>query len=163
MTNRSNSRRCRLWGRSATGGHGDVQGMFPCRCNLGLSKVADSPAKIRELVRMEHAFGSNWIKTMNTGGCMSFGDDPARVTWFDDEMQCLAETARQLGMPLAVHTGAPEGCKQALRAGARSLVSLRRDLRLLPTTLARMHAREECRNPRDRGPAHDRQAPHVTN
>jgi imidazolonepropionase-like amidohydrolase len=106
---------------SATGGHADMQGMYPCRCHLGLSKVADSPAKIRELVRMEHAFGSNWIKTMNTGGYMSFGDDPARVTWFDEEMQCLAETAHQLGMPLAVHTGAAEGCKQALRAGARSI------------------------------------------
>ncbi len=106
---------------SATGGHADMQGMYPCRCHLGLSKVADSPEKIRELVRMEHAFGGNWIKTMNTGGYMSFGDDPARVTWFDDEMQCLAETAHQLGMPLAVHTGAAEGCKQALRAGARSI------------------------------------------
>jgi imidazolonepropionase-like amidohydrolase len=52
---------------------------------------------------------------------MSFGDDPAKVTWFEDEMQCLAETARQLGLPVAVHTGAAEGCKQALRAGARSL------------------------------------------
>jgi hypothetical protein len=53
---------------------------FPCRCHLGLSKVADSPAKIRELVRAEHTFGGDWIKTMNTGGCMSFGDDPAKVT-----------------------------------------------------------------------------------
>jgi hypothetical protein len=34
---------------------------------------------------------------------MSFGDDPAKVTWFEDEMQCLAETARQLGLPVAVH------------------------------------------------------------
>ncbi len=58
---------------------------------------------------------------MNTGGYMSFGDDPAKVTWFEDEMQCLAETARQLGLPVAVHTGAAEGCKQALRAGARNL------------------------------------------
>src|SRR5689334_13552519 len=106
---------------SATGGHADMQGAFPCRCHLGLSKVADSPAKIRELVRAEHAFGGNWIKTMNTGGYMSFGDDPAKVTWFEDEMQCLAETARQVGLPVAVHTGAAEGCKQALRAGARSL------------------------------------------
>ncbi len=106
---------------SATGGHADMQGAFPCRCHLGLSKVADSPGKIRELVRAEHAFGGDWIKTMNTGGYMSFGDDPAKVTWFEDEMQCLAETARQLGLPVAVHTGAAEGCKQALRAGARSL------------------------------------------
>jgi imidazolonepropionase-like amidohydrolase len=106
---------------SATGGHADIQGMLPCRCHRGLCTVADSPTKIRELVRTEHAFGSNWIKTMNTGGYMSAGDDPATVTWFEEEMQCLGETARQLGMPLAVHTGAAEGCKQALRAGARSL------------------------------------------
>src|ERR1700674_4068578 len=106
---------------SATAGHGDMQGMFPCRCHMGLSRVADSPARIRELVRMEHAFGGDWIKTMNTGGYMSAGDDPARVTWFEDEMQALGQTAQQLGLPLAVHTGAAEGCKQALRAGARSL------------------------------------------
>ena len=106
---------------SATAGHGDMQGMFPCRCHMGLSRVADSPAKIRELVRMEHAFGGNWIKTMNTGGYMSASDDPARVTWFEDEMQALGQAAQQLGLPLAVHTGAAEGCKQALRAGARSL------------------------------------------
>lgn len=106
---------------SSTAGHGDVQGMLPCRCHLGLSRVADSPARIRELVRMEHAFGSNWVKTMNTGGYMSAGDDPAKVTWFEDEMQALGQTAQQLGLPLAVHTGAAEGCKQAMRAGARSL------------------------------------------
>jgi imidazolonepropionase-like amidohydrolase len=39
---------------SAIAGHGDIQGMFPCRCHMGLSRIADSPAKIRELVRMEH-------------------------------------------------------------------------------------------------------------
>ncbi len=93
---------------SATGGHGDMQGAFPCRGHLELSKVADSPGRIRELVRAEHAFGGDWIKTMNTGGYMSFGDDPATVTWFEDEMQCLGETARQLRMPVAVHTGAAE-------------------------------------------------------
>lgn len=106
---------------SATAGHGDMQGMFPCRCHMGLSRVADSLAKIRELVRMEHAYGGNWIKTMNSGGYMSAGDDPAKVTWFEDEMLALGETARQVGLPLAVHTGAAEGCKQAMRAGARSL------------------------------------------
>ena len=61
------------------------------------------------------------IKTTNTGGYFSPGDDPARVTWFGDEMEALTSTARQLGMPVAVHTGAAEGCKQAIRCGARSL------------------------------------------
>jgi imidazolonepropionase-like amidohydrolase len=43
------------------------------------------------------------------------------VTWFDDEMEVLTSTARQLGMPVAVHTGAADGCKQAIRLGARSI------------------------------------------
>ena len=72
-------------------------------------------------MRREHTFGSDWIKTTNTGGYFSAGDDPARVTWFDDEMEVLTSTARQLGMPVAVHTGAAEGCKQAIRFGARSI------------------------------------------
>ena len=72
-------------------------------------------------MRREHTFGSDWIKTTNTGGYFSPGDDPARVTWFDDEMKLLTSTAHQLGMPVAVHTGAADGCKQAIRAGARSL------------------------------------------
>jgi imidazolonepropionase-like amidohydrolase len=36
-------------------------------------------------------------------------------------MAALCETAAQLGMPVAVHTGAAEGCKQAIRCGVRSL------------------------------------------
>jgi tryptophan 2-monooxygenase len=43
------------------------------------------------------------------------------MTWFDDEMEALTSTAHQLGMPVTVHTGAAEGCKQAIRWGARSL------------------------------------------
>ena len=80
--------------------------------------MADSPAKIRELVCAEHAFGSNWIKTMNPGGYMSFGDDPAKVTWFEEEMQCQAETARQLGLPVAVHTGRKDASEHWARAFA---------------------------------------------
>ena len=76
---------------------------------------------MRALVRREHTYGSDWIKTTNTGGYFSAGDDPARVTWFDDEMEALTSAAHQLGMPVAVHTGAAEGCKQAIRFGARSL------------------------------------------
>src|SRR5581483_12467697 len=60
-------------------------------------------------------------KTANAGGYFSVGDDPARSTWFDDEMQALCSTAELLGMPVAVHTGAAEACKQAIRCGARSL------------------------------------------
>lgn len=47
--------------------------------------------------------------------------DPAVMTWFDDEFEALCATAHQLGLPVAVHTGAADACKQAIRSGVRSL------------------------------------------
>ena len=106
---------------SASAGHGDLRGFYNPRWRIQVSATADNAGSIETLVRREHTFGSDWIKTTNTGGYFSAGDDPARVTWFDDEMEVLTSTARQLGIPVAVHTGADEGCKQAIRFGARSL------------------------------------------
>src|SRR5438445_2902339 len=106
---------------SASAGHGDLRGFYASRWSLPVSAIADDAGSIKALVRREHTFGSDWIKTTNTGGYFSARDDPARVTWFDDEMEVLTSTARQLGMPVAVHTGAAEGCKQAIRFGVRSL------------------------------------------
>ena len=106
---------------SASAGHGDLRGFYASRWTLPVSTIADDIGSIRALVRREHTFGSDWIKTSNTGGYFSPGDDPARVTWFDEEMEALTSTAHQVGMPVAVHTGAADGCKQAVRCGARSL------------------------------------------
>jgi imidazolonepropionase-like amidohydrolase len=106
---------------SASAGHGDLRGFYPSRWDLPVSTIADGPAEIRRLVRREHAYGSDWIKTANAGGYFSVGDDPARPTWFDEEMEAVCSTAQLLRMPVAVHTGAAEACKQAIRYGARSL------------------------------------------
>jgi imidazolonepropionase-like amidohydrolase len=106
---------------SSSGGHGDVRGFYAPRWDLPVSAVADGTEQIRRLVRREHAYGSDWIKTANAGGYFSAGDDPARGTWFDEEMEVLTATAAQLGMPVAVHTGGADACKQAIRSGARSL------------------------------------------
>lgn len=106
---------------SSTAGHGDISGFYPSRWDLPVSAIADGPTAVRALVRREKAAGSDWIKTANAGGYFSPGDDPARGTWFDDELTELCATARQLGLPVAVHTGGATACKQAIRAGARSL------------------------------------------
>jgi imidazolonepropionase-like amidohydrolase len=106
---------------SASAGHGDLRGFYPSRWDLPVSAIADGTEEIRRLVRREHAYGSDWIKTANAGGYFSVGDDPARSTWSDDEMEALCSTARLLGLPVAVHTGAAQACKQAIRYGARSL------------------------------------------
>lgn len=106
---------------SASAGHGDLRGFYASRWDLPVSAVADSPQEIRRLVRREHAYGADWIKTANAGGYFSVGDDPARPSWLDEEMDVVCSTARLLGMPVAVHTGAAEACKQAIRYGVRSL------------------------------------------
>ena len=106
---------------SASAGHGDLRSFYAPRWDLPVSTLADGTHEIRRLVRREHSYGSDWIKTANAGGYFSVGDDPARPTWFDDEMEAVCFTAHLLGMPVAVHTGAAQACKQAIRYGARSL------------------------------------------
>ncbi|MCQ9165959.1 amidohydrolase family protein [Arthrobacter sp. STN4] len=106
---------------SPTGGHGDISGFYTSRWDLPVSTLADDRAAVRAAVRREHSIGSAWVKTVNAGGYFSFGDDPAVNTWFDDEMEAPCATARQLGMPVAVHTGAADACKQAIKMGVRSL------------------------------------------
>jgi imidazolonepropionase-like amidohydrolase len=106
---------------SASAGHGDLRAFYASRWDLPVSATADGVAQIRSMVRREHAYGADWIKTANAGGYFSAGDDPARPTWLDDEMDAVCSAARLLGLPVAVHTGAAEACKQAIRSGARSL------------------------------------------
>ena len=74
---------------SASAGRGDLDGLYASRWTLPVTAIADDLGSIRALVRREHTFGSDWIKTTNTGGYSSPGDDPERVTWFDDEMEAL--------------------------------------------------------------------------
>jgi imidazolonepropionase-like amidohydrolase len=105
----------------ATGSHADVGGMYPGRWDLHPTEPADGATQVRARVRTEHKYGGDWIKAANAGSYFDRRDDPAEVTWSDDELTALADTARGLNMPVAVHTGSPDACKQAIRAGARSL------------------------------------------
>jgi imidazolonepropionase-like amidohydrolase len=105
----------------STGSHADLGGLYPSRWGLRLIEPADGVAKVREQVRREHKHGVDWIKTANAGSYFDVTDDPARLTWFDDEISALVQTAAQHGLPVAVHTGGAEACKQAIQAGVRSL------------------------------------------
>jgi imidazolonepropionase-like amidohydrolase len=105
----------------STGSHPDIGGMYPSRWHLQPTDPADGVAHVREQVRREAKHGCDWIKTANAGSYFDRKDDPAVCTWFDDEMAAVVDTASLLGMPVAVHTGSAESCKQAIRAGVRSL------------------------------------------
>src|SRR4051794_37944213 len=88
---------------SASGGHGDVRA-YAARWNLAVSAIADGTHEIRRLVRREHIYGADWIKTANAGGYFSVGDDPAGTTWFD-ELRAGILPARPSGSSAAT-TGA---------------------------------------------------------
>ena len=100
----------------STGSHADVGGVYPPRWHLPVAEPADGPAQIGARVRTEHKYGSDWVKTANAGGYYSSGADPAQLTWFDEELAQLVDIAAQLGLPVAVHTGAARACAQAIRA-----------------------------------------------
>ena len=74
---------------------------------------------------MAHAFGGNWIKTMNTGGYMSAGNDPAKVTWFEDEMQALGQLRIEYPKFAPLWTFASCEISIRLRSRARSPPTLR--------------------------------------
>jgi imidazolonepropionase-like amidohydrolase len=105
----------------STGSHPDIGGMYPARWGLQPTVPADGVVEARAAVRREYKHECDWVKTANSGSYFDRKDDPAITTWFDDEMRAVVETATQLALPVAVHTGAPEACKQAIRAGVRSL------------------------------------------
>ena len=85
--------------------------------NLALQTLQSSAAKALKGLSLAREYMHYGFTSLRDLGSV----DPARVTWFDDEMEALTSTAHQLGMPVAVHTGAAEGCKQAIRFGVRSL------------------------------------------
>ena len=51
---------------SASAGHGDLRSFYNPRWTLPVSTTADDPASVRALVRREHSYGSDWIKTTRT-------------------------------------------------------------------------------------------------
>src|ERR1700746_3026781 len=52
---------------SASAGHGDLRGFYASRWTLPVSAIADDLGSIRALVRREHTFGIDWVKTSNLG------------------------------------------------------------------------------------------------
>ncbi len=106
------------------GGHTVTPGFIDCHVHLTMdaahlsTQLLDSTAT-KALVgpRLADDYLDQGFTTLRDLGSA----DPAQATWFDHEMQALCDTAARLGLPVAVHTGAAQGCKQAIACGARSL------------------------------------------
>jgi tryptophan 2-monooxygenase len=106
---------------SATGGHGDLEAGFAPEFGIQFIARADGPSRIREVIRLEHRGGADWIKVAATGGIMSRGDSPDTATYTQEEMNILVQTARELDLPVTVHAHGTEGIKRSIKAGVRNI------------------------------------------
>jgi imidazolonepropionase-like amidohydrolase len=106
---------------SITGGGGDINYLAPELSVVADGLVVDGVDEIRNAVREEIKFGSDWIKVLVTGAFMSANDSPLVVQFSPEEMAALATEANRLGVPVMAHAHATDGIKLAIISGVRSI------------------------------------------
>lgn len=107
---------------SATGGHGDLNGMSP---NLHIDAVAngiaDGPEEIRKAVRENVKYGADWIKILASAGVLSEEESVGRPQYSEEEMKAAVDEAALWGKSVAAHAHGTEAIKMAVRAGVKSI------------------------------------------
>ncbi len=83
------------------------------------AEEADGVDSLIRVVRDQIGHGADWIKLY---GDYRWGPHPGSSPTFSlDEMKLAVETARNAGVPVAVHTSTPEGMRRAILAGAETI------------------------------------------
>lgn len=105
----------------STGGHNDLSGFSPYLHFDNFSGVADGPAEIRKLIRLEVKNGADWIKVMATGGVLSEEESVGGPQYTQEELDTVVSEAAMWGKKVAAHAHGAEGIKRAARAGVASI------------------------------------------
>jgi imidazolonepropionase-like amidohydrolase len=108
-------------GISATGGHGDTNGLSPYLHSDELSGVADGVEDIRKKIRFEVKYGAGVIKVMATAGAMSEEESVDAALYTQAELDAVVDEARIWGRRVAAHAHGADGIKRAVRAGVASI------------------------------------------
>jgi imidazolonepropionase-like amidohydrolase len=83
------------------------------------AEEADGIDSLTHVVRDQIGHGADWIKMY---GDYRWGPSPgAHPTFSLEEMKLAVETAKNAGVPVAVHTATPEGMRRATLAGAETI------------------------------------------
>lgn len=106
---------------SARGGHADKSPNLSQRYGLEIGAVADGPDELRSAVRRQVRAGADWIKFAGGGGFSSPADGPTTTAYSQHEVTTLVTTARDCGLPTAVHAFDDESVIRAVRAGVHSV------------------------------------------
>ncbi|MFN8641035.1 MAG: amidohydrolase family protein [Candidatus Binatia bacterium] len=113
---------------SQTGGHGDWREPYhdhaPLQGIPGLvatPRLCDSPDAMRQAAREQLRLGAHAIKIMAGGGCMSPTDEIEHTQFTVEEMAAACYEARTVGKVAMAHVYTPQGIRNALAAGVRSI------------------------------------------
>jgi imidazolonepropionase-like amidohydrolase len=109
-------------GLSATGGHGDLNGMSPyIRFEGDINGIADGTEAVRKKVRDNIKYGADVIKIMATAGVLSEEESVGAPQYSLEEMKAAVDEAAMWGRKVAAHAHGTEGIKRAIRAGVWSV------------------------------------------
>jgi imidazolonepropionase-like amidohydrolase len=106
-----------------TGGAGAMTGFaadikLPWDFNYG---EANSPWEVRQKVRLLAHGGVDHIKVLSTGAVLTHGSNPNAQEFTLEELQAAVSEASNFGLRVAAHAHAPQGIKNAIRAGVASV------------------------------------------
>jgi len=106
-----------------TGGAGAMTGLAP---DIQLPwdfryGEANSPWEVRQKVRLLAHNGADHIKVLSTGAVLTHGSNPKSQEFTPEELQAAVDEASHFGLRVAAHAHAPEGIKNAIRAGVASV------------------------------------------
>jgi len=106
-----------------TGGAGAMTGFapdikLPWDFNYG---EADSPWGVRQKIRLLAHDGADHIKVLSTGAVLTHGSNPNAQEFTLEELRAAVSEANNFGLRVAAHAHAPEGIKNAIRAGVTSI------------------------------------------
>jgi imidazolonepropionase-like amidohydrolase len=106
-----------------TGGAGAMTGMAP-DINLPWDfhyGEANSPWEVRQKVRLLAHDGADHIKVLATGAVLTHGSNPKSIEFTPEELAAAVDEASHFGLRVEAHAHAPEGIKNAIRAGVASV------------------------------------------
>jgi imidazolonepropionase-like amidohydrolase len=82
---------------------------------------ADSPWKVRQVVRKLAAHGADHIKILSSGAVLTHNSNPHSQEFTLEELQAAVDEASHFGLKVEAHAHSPEGIKNAIRAGVASV------------------------------------------
>ncbi len=106
---------------SATGGHGDVNGMSPYLHFEGFSGIANGVDELRAKIRFEVKYGADLIKVLASAGVLSEEESVGAPQYSQEELNAVVAEAAMWGKKVAAHAHGAEAIKRAVRAGVASV------------------------------------------